>query len=238
MRFGSRINLMGLLVASGLLVMSSAVHAATATWSVSASIGEVDTELQSYFSIGDSVSGFVIIEEQPACTSTITVRNYCRHFGAIQSLDLYVGSHGFSGTDPNSNGGIEIYDSLPGTGRDDAFIIRFAVPTSSTSDFGAVEFNNLSMTLRDVSGSAITSTALSLTPPDVSLFDLTEFRLSFAKYTPIDENTIMGTSHYVIANDLHFVPVQTVPLPSTLILLASGVGCLFMGIKSRRYYAG
>ena len=237
MRFGTQTSLVRPFIVVGFLAMSSAVHAATATWSISASIGQVDAELRPYFSVGDTVSGLMTIEEQPPCATTLTLLNYCRHFGAIQSFGLNAGSHGFSGTDPNSNGGIEITDSRPSTG-DDIFRVRLTDPNSNNDNFGVFAFNNLSMTLRDSAGNAITSTALALTPPDSLLFDLTEFRISFVEYTPIDDNTMLLTSRYVIANDLHFAAVQPVPLPSTLILLVSGIGFLFMKIKPRRDFTG
>lgn len=223
-----------------MLLMGFSSHAATATLAISGSIGQVDQELQSYFSIGDLITGAMIVEERAGCGSAvipppgslaISIPILCKYRNAVQSLSINVGAHSFVGSTPSANGSFFIQDDYPGGAFGDSFRLILATPTSNTTDFGAVEFNNISMSFEDSTGNALSSTALPLTPPGSFLFDLAEFRLAFLKLTPMGDGSVQFTSPSVIATNLQLTSVSAVPEPQTYALMLLGLGMVCFMVR-------
>lgn len=221
-------------------------HAASATWEISGNIGQVDQELQPYFSVGDLITGSMIVEERAGCGSAaipepgslaITISISCNsdeYRNAVQSLSINVGAYSFVGSNPGANGSFLIRDGYPGGASADYFRYIFAVPTSNTTDFGAVEFNNISMSFEDGTGNALSSTALPLTPPDSSLFDLTEFRLTFVRFISMGDGYGQLIAPSVIATNLQLTSVSAVPEPQVYTLMLWGLGMVsFMARRGK-----
>ncbi len=218
-----------------LMLSATSTHATTATWSISGNLGQISQELLPYFTLGDAITGSMIIEERAGCESTsggVFIRaSFCDHKNAITSLSVNVGTHSFISTNSNNNGRILIRNS---TSSGDAFDIGLANPTSSTTDFASVGYSNISMRYKDSTGSALSSTALTLSPPDASLFDLTEFILTFTQATPIEGggNQFQLTNSTASASNLRFNLISAVPEPESYAMLLAGLG--LVGFVSRR----
>lgn len=208
------------------LLVATNSYSATATWSISASIGQVDSELQPYFSVGDRIAGSMVVEEHSGCSGGVNFS--CTYLNSVQSLLLNTGAYSFSGLDPIKNGIIFIKD---GSESEDHFKLIFATPNSNSSNFGDVTFNNLYMLFSDITGAALSSNALTLIPPNSLLFDSTELSLYFSKITPVEGGFQISTPS-VKAYNLQLNMVSAVPEPQPYTLLLAGLWII--GLISRR----
>lgn len=225
---------------SFVMLFATNSYAATATWSISGNLVQISQELLPYFSIDDAITGSMTVEERAGCEATsggISTRaSFCDHKNAVSSLSVTVGTHSFNSANPINNGRIQIINNATSVAiSGDAFILRFASPTSNTTDFGTVEYNNINMHFVDSAGSALSSTALTLAPPDASLFNLAEFMLTFIHVTPIEgSNQFQITSSTASASNLRFNLISAVPEPESYAMLLAGLGLIGFTIRKRR----
>lgn len=218
-----------------MMLVTSNAQAALATWKISANIDQVDQDLQNYFSIGDVITGSLIVEgANNGCVaianSICAGQKFVTYKNAVQSYILNAGAHSFVGLNPSSNGVFQISNSsLSG----DSFNLLLAAPASNSTDFGNVNFNNVSMFFEDTTGNALSSIELPLTPPDSSLFNKTELWLTFTRYIPAEGSTqFQFLTSSVKASNLQLHSVSSVPEPETYAMLLVGLG--LMSLISRR----
>ncbi len=224
------------LSALALLLAATNSYAAFNTWSISANVGQVDADLQPYFSIGDQITGLMVVEERMAESNSLL--RSVTNSNAVQFLQLNVGVHSFTGSDPSRNGIILIGDN---TSNGDYFHLALATPISNTPDFNSpnsTTFNNLSMSFDDSTGNALSTNTLSLSsPPSSSLFGLTEFRLSFLKIVPTVDGYFQFINTTVIAPNLQLTLISPVPEPEAYIMLLTGLGAMGLMVRRRKVIA-
>ncbi len=228
-----KFHIINLLLSLTLLFVGN-LHAATSTWSITGNLDLINQDLQPYFSMGDVISGTMIVEERIGCEADDSSAYNCSHLNAVKSLSISIGSHNFNSNDPSKNGVFYIYNNFNSNVEflGDNFSLAFASPDSETTNFGDLIFGDIQLIYKDSSGKALDSTALPLNPPDASFFDLTQLSLSFLKFTTDG----FFTSHdylTAIGRNLRINSISSVPEPESYAMLLAGLGVMVFRMRKK-----
>jgi len=198
-------------------------HASLITFDFTGTVFQVDAPLAGSFSIGNTISGSYIFDSSVA--DQIPGDPTASFYTSSTPYSVTAGGFSSSGTGVNFN----VFNELViGSFFRDQY--RAVLGTSGPSVNG-YSYNGFSLDLFTTSAmsptsSPITSDALLTTPLPIDSFDHNQLRFYFISPT--------GDVNYVIGS-LSSLTVDSVPEPSSTLLLISGAAFFLWNLSSRRH---
>ncbi|MGE3774126.1 MAG: hypothetical protein AB7I32_14475 [Gammaproteobacteria bacterium] len=172
-------HITALCVSLSLVLSAAPAKAATATWSVSATINHVDDFLSSLFDVGDSVRGTLIIEEKKHSCSAGLCHAFASYDDVVHAAELDVGDIHFLGQAP----ALSNY-AWVSRGSDDADSFRLFLDFDNEENESATPgIDEVVIYFEYSAGSALASADFPLTPPPAELFDVTSLQILFGRQT-------------------------------------------------------
>ncbi|MEM7254492.1 MAG: hypothetical protein AAF493_23995 [Pseudomonadota bacterium] len=181
------------------MALPGAVCAAPVTIQVVGTVTAIDSELAAGpFAVGDAVSGRYEFENDPTLNPDFSPPGSPGQYEILSWSAIGVGSEQLN---PTVSFGIAIFD-----GGVDGYD---AATRATGPSIGSYAINSVSISLRDTSGSALSSIDLLPGPPSLSSFD-------------IDQSRILYISNGDLAQiDVNVESLTVVPLPGALPLFAT-----------------
>lgn len=223
-------------VALSLASGTAPARAATATWSVSATINHVDDFLSPLFALGDSVSGTLIVEEQKSPCRLGLCPAIAHYNQVVDAAELNVGDRRFSGQAPTLSS--DAWVRFGGRGDDTDGLQFFLGFTNEESETASFRVDEVSVYFEYSAGSALESADFPLTPPQAELFGVTSLQILFGRQTLRENGVIVIETFRATADDLRLARLSAVPLPPASTLFAGALLMMGQRMLARKRFPG
>jgi len=208
------------------LGLNRMVRASLITFSFEGSIKSMSDSLNSYFEIGQTMSGSYTFDSNTPDTHTSS--EYGNYHESIIDLEVTVGDKTYTDI-PGSSGGDNIIqvkdqtDTYPKDPSEDRYWVNMVVDGPNLGSFGFIQPDYFRLCMEDPTAEAFINTNLPLTPPDKDDFNYNNMWLVFTEY---------GNSRHITAE---LTSLSAVPIPSAVWLLGSGlIGIVGIRRKSKK----